>query len=87
MANCQRSARQVLISAVKGYQYLVSPMLGHCCRFYPSCSHYTTEAINVHGVVKGGWMSIKRLLRCQPWHPGGVDFVPGSYKLPNQRDK
>lgn len=87
MENCRRTARQVLISLIKGYQYLISPMIGHCCRFYPSCSHYATEAITTHGVAKGSWFSVKRILRCHPWHPGGVDLVPARYNLSKQRDK
>ncbi|MBI3909775.1 MAG: membrane protein insertion efficiency factor YidD [Armatimonadetes bacterium] len=47
-----------------------------CCRFYPSCSHYSLEAIKVHGPWKGGWLALARILRCHPFHPGGYDPVP-----------
>ncbi|MBS3905351.1 MAG: membrane protein insertion efficiency factor YidD [Simkania sp.] len=58
------------------YQWTISPLLGHCCRFYPSCSNYTLEALEKHGLYKGGVLSLKRILKCHPWHPGGVDQVP-----------
>jgi hypothetical protein len=63
-------------AAIKGYQYLISPLLGPRCRFYPSCSHYFCEALDRHGVIKGSWLGIRRLARCHPWHPGGHDPVP-----------
>lgn len=68
--------RTILIALIRGYQLLISPLLGNHCRFYPSCSQYAREAIEYHGVLRGGWLAIRRLLRCHPWHPGGVDPVP-----------
>lgn len=65
-----------LIFIIRAYQYLLSPLLGPCCRFYPSCSSYSQTAIQTHGLLRGCYLSIKRILRCHPWHPGGVDFVP-----------
>lgn len=61
---------------VRAYQLLVSPMLGPRCRFHPSCSHYALEALERHGTIRGSSLSLKRLLRCHPWHPGGYDPVP-----------
>ncbi len=52
-------------------------MLGQHCRFYPTCSEYAATAVQDLGVLKGGWLAIKRVLRCNPWHPGGIDYVPG----------
>ncbi|MCP1314566.1 MULTISPECIES: membrane protein insertion efficiency factor YidD [unclassified Halomonas] len=67
----------VLIALVKVYQYTLSPLLGPRCRFWPSCSSYTVEAIQVHGPFKGGWMAFKRILKCHPGSAGGMDPVPG----------
>jgi len=66
----------LLVGFLRGYQYLISPLLGNHCRFYPSCSHYAIEAIETHGVVRGTRLALRRLLRCHPWHPGGYDPVP-----------
>jgi uncharacterized protein len=65
-----------LIALIKGYRYGIRPMLGQRCRFYPSCSEYTLEAVQTHGAAKGAYLGAKRILKCQPWHPGGVDPVP-----------
>jgi len=61
---------------IRGYQVMVSPMLGPACRFYPSCSEYAYEAISRHGFFKGAFLAGKRILKCHPFHPGGVDLVP-----------
>lgn len=68
---------KVMIGGVKVYQYTLSPLLGPRCRFWPSCSSYTIEAIQVHGPLKGGWMAAKRIVKCHPGNPGGMDPVPG----------
>jgi len=62
------------------YRYLLSPWVGNQCRFYPSCSHYAEDAIATHGFVRGSYLTVKRLLKCHPWHEGGIDPVP---KHPN----
>jgi len=69
---------RLLVWLLRGYQLLVSPMLGQNCRFYPSCSSYAIEAVEVHGAARGGWLAMRRVCRCHPWHPGGVDPVPRS---------
>lgn len=69
---------RVLIGAVRVYQLAVSPLLPPACRFYPSCSEYAAKAIELHGPVRGVWLGLRRLLKCHPWHPGGVDLVPES---------
>ncbi len=64
-----------LILLIRAYQYLLSLLLGSNCRFMPSCSAYAIEALRQHGLVRGGWLTVGRLLRCHPWHPGGLDPV------------
>ncbi len=65
-----------VVFLVKLYQYLVSPLLGNNCRFHPSCSEYTVEALQKHGCLYGFLLSIKRICKCQPFHSGGLDPVP-----------
>jgi putative membrane protein insertion efficiency factor len=67
---------RVLIAILRGYQRWISPALPPTCRFYPTCSAYAIEALQVHGLLRGSWLTVRRLLRCAPWHPGGVDPVP-----------
>jgi len=68
--------KSLLLLLVRGYQLGISPFLGQNCRFYPSCSNYATEAIREHGALRGTALAAKRLCRCHPWHPGGLDPVP-----------
>ncbi len=68
--------KRLLLWLVKIYRYALSPLLGNNCRYYPSCSCYTEEAIEKYGAWRGLWMGLKRLSRCHPWHPGGYDPVP-----------
>ena len=68
--------RRILIKLIHGYQYLVSPLNPPTCRFTPTCSHYVCEVLQKHGVAKGLWFGIKRVLRCNPWNPGGYDPAP-----------
>jgi putative membrane protein insertion efficiency factor len=68
--------QKLALLLIKAYQYLISPLLGNHCRYIPSCSCYTHTAIERYGVFKGTWMGIKRISRCHPFHPGGLDPVP-----------
>lgn len=68
----------ILIAFLRIYKTLVSPLLPPACRFYPSCSNYAIDAIAHFGALRGSAMALYRLARCHPWHPGGVDFVPGT---------
>lgn len=61
---------------VRGYQLIISPWIAPRCRFYPSCSAYAVTALRRHGALKGSWLAVRRLGRCHPWNPGGVDHVP-----------
>jgi len=67
--------RAVLIALIRGYQLTISPMLPPSCRFTPTCSAYTLEAIRRYGALRGSYMGVRRLLRCHPFHPGGYDPV------------
>ena len=71
---------KTLIKSVKIYQKFISPMLGQNCRFHPTCSQYAIEALSVHGTVKGTYMAVKRILKCNPWGGSGIDYVPGGNK-------
>jgi putative membrane protein insertion efficiency factor len=68
--------KQLLLALIDGYKLLLSPFFGSQCRFYPTCSSYAREAIDVHGTLCGSWLAVKRIVKCHPWHPGGVDLVP-----------
>lgn len=68
--------RRLLVLPIRGYQRFISPAFPARCRFSPSCSHYALEAITRYGVLRGSWLAARRLLRCHPFHPGGVDPVP-----------
>ncbi len=68
--------RFLLISLVRIYQYAISPLFGRRCRYFPTCSEYTVDAVEKFGAAKGGWLGVKRICRCHPWHPGGYDPVP-----------
>ncbi len=63
---------------IRAYQVLISPLLGPRCRFYPSCSHYSIEALQEKGLFTGSWLAVKRIARCHPGNPGGIDLVPGT---------
>ena len=66
----------LLLRLIGAYRLALSPFFGRRCRFYPSCSAYAAEAIELHGSLKGSWLAIRRIARCGPWHPGGPDPVP-----------
>ena len=68
--------KSIIIFFIRFYQAAISPFMGHCCRFVPSCSDYALEAIEKHGALKGLWLSVKRVGRCHPLHRGGSDPVP-----------
>lgn len=66
----------LLLALIRFYRLAISPMLGRRCRFFPSCSEYTAEAIEKYGVLRGLRLGLSRLFRCHPWNPGGFDPVP-----------
>lgn len=75
MGQIKRIIRNLICLPIVFYQYVISPIITPCCRYYPSCSQYALEAIKEFGVFKGIWLSCRRLLRCHPWAPGGYDPV------------
>ncbi|MDX1401803.1 MAG: membrane protein insertion efficiency factor YidD [Kiloniellales bacterium] len=80
-------ANNILVTAVRGYQLLISPILGPSCRFHPTCSQYASEALQRHGTIKGLYLALARVLRCQPWAAWGDDPVPERFTLkPWRRD-
>jgi putative membrane protein insertion efficiency factor len=68
--------KKLILGIIHFYQKFISPLTPPTCRFYPSCSHYGVQAIERFGVLKGGWLTGKRLLKCHPFHSGGLDSVP-----------
>lgn len=76
LAKIKLIPRKLAISLIAIYRYLLSPFLGTNCRFYPSCSQYSQIAIQRFGLIYGSWLTFKRLLRCHPLNPGGIDLVP-----------
>ena len=69
--------RRALLGVIGFYSRAISPALPPRCRFYPTCSAYAAEAVQLHGAGRGSWLALRRILKCAPWHPGGVDLVPG----------
>lgn len=76
MATINHFFKQSLIILIRCYQWALSPFLGYHCRFFPSCSEYMLEAIRTYGIFYGLYLGLKRLIRCQPFCKGGVDFLP-----------
>lgn len=74
----RRPVRRALLAAVGFYSRAISPALPPRCRFYPTCSAYAAEAIDRHGAARGSWLAVRRILKCAPWHPGGLDPVPAA---------
>lgn len=69
-------AKKCLLALIGFYRYAISPLMGRNCRFHPSCSEYAQEAVQRHGALRGGWLALRRVGRCHPFHPGGYDPVP-----------
>lgn len=74
--------KYIFIYLIRGYQLVISPLLPKSCRFYPTCSEYSKQAFEMYGVFRGMWMTMTRILRCHPFHPGGYDPV-----IPEKKDE
>jgi putative membrane protein insertion efficiency factor len=72
-------AARAAVVPIRLYKRLISPFLGPRCRFFPSCSDYAADALLRHGLLRGSYLAVRRLLRCHPWNPGGVDRVPEQF--------
>jgi hypothetical protein len=70
----------LLLTLLRAYRYLLSPLIGNQCRFAPTCSEFAREAIERHGALRGASLALGRLLRCHPWHLGGIDPVPAQWR-------
>jgi putative membrane protein insertion efficiency factor len=66
----------LIVGIIRFYQRRISPLTGPTCRFHPTCSQYTLEAVQKYGSLKGSWLGVRRIFRCHPFHPGGYDPVP-----------
>ncbi len=75
---------RILLALIALYRFCISPLIGNHCRFYPSCSEYAQLSLKRFGLIRGSYLSIKRLLKCHPYHPGGMDLVPD--KKQEQKD-
>ena len=80
MEKTDKTMRKLVISLLVGYQRFISPLLGNNCRFHPSCSQYSIMAINEYGIIKGIWLTFRRITRCHPLNPGGFDPIPPKTK-------
>ena len=76
-----------LLGLIAFYRYFLSPLVGTQCRFAPSCSLYAQKAVILHGGIKGMGLALRRILRCHPWSPGGIDEVPGDRTPPHSRPR
>lgn len=68
--------QRAAVRTIEFYRLLISPVIGPVCRYHPTCSHYAETAITTHGLIRGGWLALKRIGRCHPWADGGIDPVP-----------
>ena len=79
--------KRLLLSAIRFYRRAVSPLFPPRCRYIPTCSQYAVEAIEKYGALKGGWLAFRRILRCHPFHPGGMDPVPENFHWFSEKKK
>lgn len=80
-----RYPARLMVAGLRGYQRLISPLLGSRCRFHPTCSQYAIEALSRFGAVRGAYLALRRVLRCHPWHDGGMDPLPADFTWRHER--
>lgn len=73
--------KYLLMGIIKFYKKIISPLFPPCCKYYPTCSSYALEAVRKYGFFRGGWLAVWRILRCNPWSMGGVDYVPDKFDI------
>jgi putative membrane protein insertion efficiency factor len=78
-----QAAKWLLLFLLRGYKLCISPFLGANCRFYPSCADYARQAVEIHGPWRGSWLALRRIARCHPFNPGGLDPVPPARPFPD----
>lgn len=86
MVNYSNIPQRLVCTLIRLYQCLISPILGPHCRFYPSCSHYSLQAIKHYGLLRGLYLSVRRLSKCHPWHVGGIDEIDRQLINVNNRE-
>ena len=79
--------RTLFLGLIKLYQKILSPLKPPCCKYYPTCSQYAADAVKKHGVIKGSILAVWRILRCNPWSMGGIDYVPERFHLYTLKNK
>lgn len=73
--------KYILMGIIKFYKKFISPLFPPCCKYYPTCSSYALEAVKKFGFFRGGWLAVWRILRCNPWSMGGIDYVPDKFDI------
>ena len=77
--------KYIFMGFIKVYKKIISPLFPPCCKYHPTCSSYALEALKKHGFIKGGWLAVWRILRCNPWSNGGIDYVPDKFDILGHR--
>lgn len=79
--------KYLLMGIIRIYKKIISPLFPPCCKYYPTCSSYALDAVGKFGFIRGGWLALWRVLRCNPWSMGGVDYVPEKFDILGRHNK